>query len=72
MHERHRIAEMFDRRIEQLRDEDECNREDDPAPFLSGQPDGKTGSDSKERTGAKNPAVPLDDRKVAEARQGAA
>lgn len=67
LHKRHRIAEMFDRRVEQLRDEDECNREDDPAPFLSGQPDGKTGSDSKERTGAKNPAVPLDDRKVAEA-----
>jgi len=36
VHERHRIAEMFDRRVEQLRDEDECNREDDPAPFLSG------------------------------------
>ena len=70
--QRHRIAEMFDRGVEQLRDEDERNREDDPAPLLGGQPDRETGNDGDERTGAKYPAVPLDDRKVAEARQGAA
>jgi len=63
---------MFDSRVEQLRDEDERNREDDPAPLLGGQPDPETGYDGEERTGAKYPAVPLDDRKVAEARQGAA